>query len=83
MWNVGVRPGDVLFEGIRDGYTYSGTAYVFPPRCNDSFPYQVSGNVSGNDLRVVLYGAAPVVNARCQITGYKSDTLVFTHMRTL
>jgi hypothetical protein len=55
MYNVGVRQGTVLFEGTRDGYQYSGIAYVFPPGC-EAIPYEVGGNVSSNDLQVTLYG---------------------------
>jgi hypothetical protein len=42
MIQVGVRPGTLLFDGRKDGYQYTGTAYVFPPNC-PPVGYYVSG----------------------------------------
>jgi len=74
---VGVQYGTLLFEGRKDGNTYSGTAFIFSSACGAT-PYQVSGTVSADDQQVTLYGQAPRLNDNCQIVGYREDKLVFT-----
>lgn len=73
----GVRPGELLFEGRRDGRNYSGTAYIFTRSCG-KVAYAVSGRVRNNGTRVVMTGSAPRLNASCRQVGARQDTLVFT-----
>jgi hypothetical protein len=76
MVNEGVRSGTLLFEGFRNGGTYSGTAFIFQRRCG-SFGYAVSGTVSADERMVVMQGMAPRVNGNCQVVGSRPDELVF------
>jgi hypothetical protein len=77
MAEVGVRPGTLLFDGQRNGWTYAGTAFLFPPGC-PAVPYPVSGPVSPDERVVTMYGPAPRVDWTCNIHGYFNDTLVFS-----
>ncbi len=82
MRNEGVTPGTLLFNGRKNGNSYSGTARLFSRHCPGApLEYQVNGPVRPDQLQVTVYGTRPVMN-RCQPTGqYKTDTLVFTYMR--
>jgi hypothetical protein len=74
----GVAPGTLLFEGERNGSRYEGTARIFArPPCGE-FTYPVEGPVSDDQRSVTMFGRAPRVNERCEITGFRDDTLVFT-----
>ena len=74
----GVASGQLLFEGERNGNHYAGTARIFAtPPCGE-FTYRVEGPVSADQRTVTMYGRAPRVNSRCEVTGYRDDTLVFT-----
>jgi hypothetical protein len=74
----GVSQGRLLFEGERIGNRYTGTARIFATTACGEFTYPVEGPVSADQRRVTMYGRAPRVNNRCEITGYRDDTLVFT-----
>lgn len=76
MEAAGARPGDVVFEGRREGAGYVGTAYIFNKNCG-RFPYDVVGRVSPDDRRVVLEGQAPRVGRDCRVDGTRRDVLVF------
>jgi hypothetical protein len=71
MLEVGARPGSLLFRGQAKDGQYSGTAYIFNPRCGQ-IPFQVKGAILDNDERIVLTGQAPRVGRNCQT--YASDT---------
>ena len=74
----GVQAGTLLFEGERRGNTYVGEARIFArPPCGE-FTYPVEGPVSSDQRSVTMFGRAPRVNERCQVTSYRDDTLVFT-----
>jgi hypothetical protein len=79
LLHEGVTPGTLLFEGVRYGDTYSGTAYVFSRGCG-RWSYAVSGTVSNDDRVVTMAGQAPRLNASCEVVGYRSDTLVFEYL---
>jgi len=84
MQSAGVRSGDVLFNGVRRGDKYYGTAHVFSKYCNHSLPYKVSGNVYKGS-KVVLSGTRPSYdtgyNKGCLPNGkMRKDTLVFTYI---
>lgn len=75
-----VASGTVLFEGRRDGESYSGTAYLFSSRCG-AIAYAVTGTVSPDERGVTMYGNAPSRDARCQVVGYKQDILQFNFLQ--
>jgi hypothetical protein len=74
----GARKGALLFDGIRVGERYEGTAYIFSKRCG-VFPYAVSGSVEDGDRRVVMRGRAPKPGADCGVASHRDDTLVFEY----
>lgn len=76
MRSVGVRSGTLLFDGRRDGLVYEGTARIFNKRCGQ-YTYQVRGEVSDDERRVVMYGRAPRVGSDCQVRGSRDDRLEF------
>lgn len=77
MRQRGARKGDVLFEGVRDGEIYSGTAYIFTKRCG-KVGYDVLGVVKKNDTEIVMRGNAPRMNSSCRKIGSRPDKLVFS-----
>ena len=77
MLDEGVRKGTILFKGKKAGDAYRGTAYVFSQRCSAT-PYSVSGTLSADSQQIVLTGQAPAnLNARCQPTTFRHETLQF------
>ena len=77
---AGVTRGTLLFDGIKRGNSYSGTARTFSRFCpGNPNTYSVSGPVRGDQLQVTLYGTRDSYQ-RCEYTGDTvSDTLVFTY----
>ena len=77
---AGVQRGTLLFNGVKNGNWYSGTARVFSRFCPGSpLEYFVEGPVRGDQLQVTVSGTREVFN-QCRPTGrYTSDTLVFTY----
>jgi len=81
MVEVGARPGSLLFRGqINDGQ-YSGTAYIFNPRCGP-IPFQVKGPVLDNDDRIVFTGQAPRVGRNCRIRASYTSNLEFQRLES-
>lgn len=79
----GVSPGTLLFEGVRDGRTYRGTARRFSRNCLRPVVYEVSGMIE-TETRIVLTGRRPLLDARCRPTGQmRIDTLVFDYRRSV
>lgn len=74
----GVQRGTLLFEGERRGNRYVGEARIFARLPCGEFTYPVEGPVAGDQRSVTMFGQAPRVNERCQVTSYRDDTLVFT-----
>lgn len=76
----GVQEGTVLFDGVRRGSRYIGTARVFSRYClAHPLEYAVEGSVSRKDTRVILRGTREV-QERCAPTGrVRTDTLVFDY----
>lgn len=77
---AGVRRGTLLFNGVKSGNWYSGTARVFSKHCPGSpLEYFVEGPVREDQLQVTVRGMREVYQ-RCSPTGrYKTDVLVFTY----
>ncbi|MEM8839513.1 MAG: hypothetical protein AAGE89_15580 [Pseudomonadota bacterium] len=80
LWNAGVRPGTLLFNGRKSGNWYSGTARVFSKFCpGQPLEYFVEGPVRGDQLQVTVSGQRQVFR-NCQPTGrWTNDVLVFTY----
>jgi hypothetical protein len=80
MFEAGARPGSLLFRGQADNGQYSGTAYMFNPRCGQ-IPFQVRGAILDNDERLVLTGQAPQVGRNCQTYASYTTNLEFRLLR--
>lgn len=70
MRRIGVRPGDVVFEGSFDANGVTGVAYLFKPGC-PPVSYPVSGGQTAEG--VVLRGAAPIRRQGCRVEGYTNN----------
>lgn len=80
LYSVGIQPGTLLFDGVKDGDWYSGTARVFSAGC-EPLEYAVEGPVRPDQLQVTVTGERPVYS-QCQFTGdYTTDVLTFTYLR--
>lgn len=77
---AGVRRGTLLFNGVKSGNWYRGTARVFSKYCpGNPLEYAVEGPVRGDQLQVTVTGTREVFR-QCRPTGrFKTDTLVFTY----
>lgn len=80
MRKAGARQGDVVFEGERDGQSYSGTAYIYSKTCGRK-GYSVTGHVAEDDRGVVLEGEAPQFDEGCNVTGRRRDVLRFDYVK--
>ena len=79
MRQAGVTSGDTLFEGVRDGDKYYGTAKVFSKDCDHPLDYEVSGTVV-SEKHVVLHGTREIFGKGCRPTGRMTDdTLEFRY----
>src|SRR5262249_7753890 len=76
MLDAGARPGSLLFRGQIDNEQYSGTAYIFNPRCGPN-PFEVKGSILDDDQRIVLTGQAPRVGRDCRANGSYTSNLEF------
>ena len=76
MLEAGVKSGDIVFDGRREGPTYSGTAYIYTKLCG-RVAYPVAGNVSANERTVALEGQVPLHAPNCTVRSYRRDKLQF------
>jgi hypothetical protein len=78
--NAGVVNGTLLFEGVKRGNWYQGTARVFSRHCpGQPQVYAVEGPVRADQLQVTLSGQRNV-NRQCHPSDrVTTDTLVFTY----
>ncbi len=80
MRRAGVSPGTLLFNGVKDGLSYRGTARVFSRHCNAPLEYFVEGPVAPDSAWIRLYGQREVYGAGCVPTGrYVTDELIFNY----
>lgn len=70
----GVQPGAVIFDGIQNGQSLEGTAYVFSKRCG-TIPYTVRGYAE--ERQIVVNGMAPYVDNRCAVASRHAATMAF------
>ncbi len=82
MSEVGARPNSILFRGQVNNGQYSGTAYVFNPRCGQ-IPFRVRGAILDNDERVVLTGQAPRVGRHCKTYASYTSNLEFRLLKSI
>jgi hypothetical protein len=82
MAEVGARPGTLLFRGRLDDGQFSGTAYIFNPRCGP-IPFQVKGSALDDGERIVLTGQAPLVGRKCRVFRTFASSLEFTRSQPL
>ncbi|WP_306029306.1 hypothetical protein [Stappia sp. MMSF_3263] len=77
---AGVTPGTVLFEGVKRGNWYEGTARVFSRHCpGQPQVYSVAGPVRPDQLQVTVSGTRNI-NRQCHPTdAVTTDTLIFTY----
>jgi hypothetical protein len=82
MLEAGVKSGSLLFRGeVNDGQ-YSGTAYIFNPRCGQ-VPFQVKGTILDNDERIVLTGQAPRLRRNYQTYASYTSNLEFKLLKSI
>jgi hypothetical protein len=80
MFEVGARPGSLLFRGEFDNGQYSGTAYIFNPHCGQ-ISFQVRGLLLDNDERIMLTGQAPRVGRNCRAYESSTNNLEFRRLK--
>lgn len=80
MRKAGAKQGDVVFEGTREGQSYSGTAYIYSKICGRK-GYAVSGRVADDDRGVVLEGEVPVLDSDCKVKSTRRDVLRFDYVK--
>jgi hypothetical protein len=73
---LGVRAGELHFDGRREGSRYTGQARVFTKNCGAQ-PYDVTGIVAPDDRSVTLVGWAPVLDATCAVVNHKELVNVY------
>ena len=81
---LSAQPGDYVVYGSFDDTArkngVSGIARVFSAKCGGA-GYEVSGEISDDKKTITLIGDAPIRDANCRITRFRSDKLVFTYSR--
>jgi hypothetical protein len=77
---TGVKQGTLLFDGVVDGATVSGTAYNFAKNC-DPISFSVKGKLTRDGTRIALSGKAPRVGTQCRTAGDKHEELIFDLVR--
>jgi hypothetical protein len=82
MLEAGAKPASLLFRGGVSNGQYSGTAFIFNPRCGQ-IPFQVKGAILDNDERIVLTGQAPRVGRNCQAYASYTSDLEFTLLKSI
>jgi hypothetical protein len=73
---LSAKSGDIVFEGVREGPTYSGRAFQFSENCAP-LAYQVKGSVTPDESTVKMGGYKPRRDAQCNIVDYVDEELVF------
>jgi len=79
LGDAGIQGGTVLFDGKRNGNSYSGTAYVYSRACG-AVGFEASGPVASDQRSVTIHGKSPRLTTNCQTSGYRDETLSFNFM---
>jgi hypothetical protein len=74
--STGAVKGAVLFAGTKNADRYEGKAYRYFVNCK-ALAYDVIGEISADEKRVVLRGKAPELDAKCKVTGYGETSTTF------
>lgn len=84
MIKLGARPGDLLFEGRKNGDRYEGKAYHYLGACRDRrIVYEVSGPII-LDLTIELAGKVPRMDlTSCKQARAVDDQLLFETKTTV
>jgi hypothetical protein len=80
LQEVGVRQGTLLFDGVADGTTLSGTAYVFAKDCHP-LAFSAKGKLTREGKLITLIGKAPRIGTHCKVEGDKREELIFDFFR--
>jgi hypothetical protein len=72
-----VSKGATFFKGTASGNHYSGTAYVFAPRCG-AMGFSVTGAVNVDGSIIVLSGKAPRRDNNCKVIDYADTEMQFS-----
>jgi hypothetical protein len=73
---VTAKSGDIAFEGVREGPTYSGRAFQFTENC-PPLAYRVKGSISVDEATLKIAGRKPRRDTQCHTVSYSDDELVF------
>jgi hypothetical protein len=73
-----VSKGAAIFRGTASGNHYSGTAYVFSPRCG-AMGYSVTGAVNVDGSIIMLSGKAPRRDNNCKVIDYADSEMQFSY----
>jgi hypothetical protein len=76
LQEVGVKQGTLLFDGVADGITLSGTAFVFARECAP-LSFAVTGKLTHDGKRITLNGKASRIGTQCRVAGDKREELIF------
>jgi hypothetical protein len=71
------KEGDLAFDGVREGRTFLGLAFVYLQGC-EPLSYSVRGAISADEATITLRGMEPRLDARCEIAGAGDRELIFT-----
>jgi hypothetical protein len=71
------KSGDMVFDGVREGPTYSGRAFQFSEKCAP-LAYLVKGAISADESIVKMEGIKPQRDSQCRVVGYVNEALVFS-----
>jgi len=82
MLESGASPGSLLFRGEVNNGQYSGTSYIFTPRCGQ-MPFRVKGAILDNDQLIVLTGQAPRVGRNCKTYASYTTNLEFRLLKPI
>lgn len=74
--NLPIKVGGTLFQGLKVGNEYVGTAYAWTKNCRPA-AYSVRGPISEDQQNVTLYGKVPLLNETCKISEYRDAVLAF------
>jgi hypothetical protein len=79
---VAAKAGDLAFEGVREGQSFSGQVFLFNENCAP-LGYTVKGSASADEATIRLHGKKPRRDAQCAVSGYGESELVFTLANSL
>ena len=76
------RNADVVFDGVREGPTFSGLAYLATGDCPLT-EFHVKGSINADETAIFLRGKRPLYDGGCKVAGYSDEELDFTLLKKL